>query len=102
MIDENWLIRFWRPAMAWQYLLVCLFDFMIAPILTGIFFYLTKGTYVPWVPITMSEGGFYHLSMAAIVGVSAWTRGQEKMKQLDMYGNTTTISSTSTTSTPVK
>lgn len=79
-MEESWIKQYWRPFMAYQYGAVCLFDFIIAPILTMIYFKVSGGTYVPWVPLTLRESGFYHMSMAAIVGVTAWTRGQEKLK----------------------
>lgn len=51
-----------------------------------------------WDPITLKEGGFYHLAMAAIIGVAAWTRGQEKITRI-MNGEE--IEKTNTTQTPV-
>jgi hypothetical protein len=79
----NWLYKYWRPAIAWQYFIVCLFDFIIFPALT---FATAKytGNYVAWDPLTLKESGFYHLSMAAIIGVAAWTRGQEKLKGMEL------------------
>jgi hypothetical protein len=77
--EDNWVKSYWRPAMGWQYLVVCLFDFFFAPILTGWYAWFAKIPYEAWKPITMGEGGFYHMAMAAIVGVVAWTRGQEKV-----------------------
>ena len=94
--DESWFLKYWRPAMAWQYTAVCLFDFMLAPILTGVYYAWAGGTYVPWVPITLKEGGFYHMSMMAIVGISAYTRGQEKITKM-MYGPDVTTPDTPTT-----
>jgi hypothetical protein len=82
---ERWIYVYWRPAIAWQYFVVCLFDFIIFPASS---FILTKytGTYVAWDPLTLKESGFYHLSMAAIIGVAAWTRGQEKIRMIDAFG----------------
>lgn len=68
--------------MAYQYLAVCLADFIMFPLLTMVFSYFTGATYVQWDPITLKESGFYHLSMGAIIGVAAWTRGQEKIRNL--------------------
>lgn len=79
--SEHWLKQYWRPLIAYQYLAVCIFDFIILPLLTFVLAGFT-GNYVPWQPITLKEGGFYHLSMASIIGVSAWTRGQEKITRL--------------------
>lgn len=70
--------------MAWVYMVICVFDFIIAPVLTGVFYIVTKGTYVPWEPLTLKEGGFFHITMGAVTGVSAWTRGQEKLKRIDV------------------
>lgn len=73
---ETWIKQYWRPAIAWQYFAVCLFDFIIFP--SAAMYFLNE----PWNPITLKEGGFYHLAMAAIIGVAAWTRGQEKIKRI--------------------
>lgn len=91
-MEENWLKTYWRPAVAWQYLAVCICDFIIFP---ALFMAITKQA---WEPITLKEGGFYHLSMAAIVGVAAWTRGQEKITRI-LEGNEIT-EKTTTTQTP--
>ena len=32
-----------------------------------------------WAPITLQGGGLFHVAMGAVLGVSAWSRGQEKM-----------------------
>lgn len=68
--------------MAYQYLVVCIFDFILFPLITMAYFYFTGGVYIPWFPLTLGESGFYHLAMGAVLGVSAWTRGQEKIKNL--------------------
>lgn len=80
---ENWFIRYWRPAMAWQYFAVCLFDFFLAPIMNGWYSWFAKVPYIPWKPISLAEGGYYHMTMLVILGVYAYTRGQEKVKQID-------------------
>jgi hypothetical protein len=80
--NDVWFKTYWRPAMAWQYLVVCVFDFLIAPMLTGWYSWAAKIPYEVWKPITMAEGGFYHMAMAAIVGISAWTRGREKISRI--------------------
>lgn len=84
--SESWIKQYWRPIMAYQYTAVCLFDFLIGPILTMVYFKLAGGEYVQWKPLTLQEGGFYHLSMAAVVGVAAWTRGREKITRLTSGG----------------
>ncbi len=92
MNEESWLKSYWRPAIAWQYFAVCIFDFIIFP---AAYMYFSQQQ---WDPITLKEGGFYHLAMAAIIGVAAWTRGQEKITRI-MNGEE--IEKTNTTQTPV-
>lgn len=70
--------------MAWQYLVVCLFDFLFAPMMTAWYCWFAKVPYEVWKPITLGDSGFYHMAMAAIVGISAWTRGQEKVARVDV------------------
>ena len=70
----------WRPIMAWSYMLVCVFDFMVGPIIFNTLQYLEEGTNISmWQSITLQGGGLYHLSMGAIVGVSAFGRTKEKL-----------------------
>jgi hypothetical protein len=92
MNEESWIKQYWRPAIAWQYLAVCIFDFIIFP---AAYMYFSQQQ---WDPITLKEGGFYHLAMAAIIGVAAWTRGQEKITKII---NGEEIEKTNTTQTPV-
>ena len=88
--EDSWIKHFWRPAMGWQYLVVCSCDFVVFPLLTMAYYYLTKTQYVPWEPMTLKLSGFYHLAMAAIIGTSAWTRGQEKIQRVIAEGDLST------------
>lgn len=74
----------WRPAIAWSYMVVCLFDFMVGPIIYNTLQYLEVGTNISmWQSITLQGGGLYHLSMGAIVGVSAFGRTKEKLARTE-------------------
>lgn len=75
-MEDSWIKQYWRPSIAWQYFAVCIFDFIIFPAAAMYF------TGQPWNPLTLKEGGFYHMAMAAIIGVAAWTRGQEKIQRI--------------------
>lgn len=85
--SEHWMKAYWRPAMGWLYMAICAFDFIIGPILSltmpavlaGIG--VTTVTYTPWESLTLSNGGLIHLAFGAILGVAAWTRGQEKLNK---------------------
>ncbi len=82
MNNENLYTR-WRPAVAWSYLAVCLFDFMIGPMFFNVLQYLDSDTSITmWQSITLQGGGIYHLSMGAIVGVSAFGRTKEKLASM--------------------
>jgi ABC-type spermidine/putrescine transport system permease subunit II len=96
----------WRPAMAWAYVSIVIFDFMIAPIIMMVFFgqaqapftmpagltaaeyvELVKAmpapTYHAWDPLTLKAGGFFHIAMGGVLGIGAWTRGVEKQKRVE-------------------
>ena len=76
---EDWLDRKWRPAMGWMYLVVCVTDFLIFPILHA-WLQVKFGTpTLEWNPLTLKGGGLFHVAMGAVLGVAAWSRGQEKI-----------------------
>jgi len=35
-----------------------------------------------WQPLTLGGGGLYHLAMGAVLGIAAWSRGQEKIANI--------------------
>jgi hypothetical protein len=81
---EDFMTNRWRPMMAISYMITCLFDFVAAPILWSIVQAIANGGVVAnqWNPITLQGAGLYHVAMGAILGVAAWTRGQEKVAAL--------------------
>jgi hypothetical protein len=83
--QEHWVKAYWRPAMGWLYMAICFMDFIGFPMLTIFLpiifkpFGLTM-PYQAWTSLTLSNGGLIHLAFGAILGVSAFTRGQEKIQ----------------------
>ncbi len=78
----------WRPAMGWAYVIICFFDFVIFPILWTLAQFKEKVIDLQqWVPITMSGAGMFHIAMGAVLGVAAWSRGQEKMAAANGLNN---------------
>lgn len=82
--NETWFKSYWRPAAAWVYMLICLMDFVIFPFLSMILPAFLKGfgiviEYNVWESLSLSSGGMIHFSFGAILGVAAWSRGQEKL-----------------------
>jgi hypothetical protein len=91
----------WRHIAAYVYMTICLFDFVAMPIfyevinpresdsrLVAIVQQLTPTTQVQalqilheertWKSLTLGQGGLFHMAFGAILGVAAFTRGQEK------------------------
>jgi hypothetical protein len=78
--SKNFMRDTWRPLAAVSYIIVCGFDFIIGPILFNMLQYYSHAQpFVMWQAITLQGGGLYHLSMGAIVGISAYGRTQEKI-----------------------
>ena len=77
---EDWTTRKWRPMMAWMYMCVCILDFTIFPILWSILQAYYDGQVTSqWDPLTLKGAGLFHMAMGAVLGVAAWSRGQEKL-----------------------
>jgi hypothetical protein len=78
--NEDWMNRKWRPAMGWTYMVICILDFAIFPILWSVLQAVGEGTVTSqWDPLTLKGAGLFHMAMGAILGIAAWTRGQEKI-----------------------
>jgi hypothetical protein len=88
--EEHWFVAYWRPAMAWAYLSICVFDFIVAPILVGLLSLATHQPYHGWVPLTLEGGGLFHLAMGTVTGVTAWSRGQEKITSISGFNSVPT------------
>jgi len=77
--EESWVSSKWRPCMGWLYMGTCAADFILFPILWALVQVMTKQSVTQWNPITLQGAGLYHVAMGAVLGVAAWSRGQEKM-----------------------
>ena len=101
--EESWMKSYWRPAMAFVYMAICIFDFIVMPVWVEkttvkpveaielarkmpekdqvvALQVLTKEQY--WNPITLKENGFIHIAFGFILGIAAWTRGQAQIAQI--------------------
>lgn len=80
---ESWIQKKWRPMMAVMYMCVCAADFILFPIMfTIVQFWETQAAndaFRQWGPLTLQGGGLFHMAMGAVLGITAWSRGQEKM-----------------------
>lgn len=97
--SDHPLQKYWRPAAAIVYLVICLFDFIIAPAWVG----MTEESLVDrinaikhldpnvqmifaakeskWEPLTLMGNGMFHLAFGAILTGAAVTRGFEKTER---------------------
>lgn len=95
---EDWMTKKWRPMMAIMYMICCLADFAIFPIMfTIVQFWETQAAndaFRQWVPITLQGGGLFHVAMGAVLGVTAFGRTQEKIAGATGGTPTPTLSST--------
>jgi len=78
--SSDWITTKWRPMMAVTYMIINIFDFIIGPIFYSLVqVYANAPTIEMWDPLTLGGGGLFHVAMGAVLGVAAFTRGQEKV-----------------------
>jgi hypothetical protein len=81
-----------------MYMCVCAADFIIFPIMfTIVQFWETQAAndaFRQWAPLTLQGGGLFHMAMGAVLGITAWSRGQEKMAGVASQPQPTTITTT--------
>jgi len=85
--EEHWVKAYWRPSMGWLYMAINLMDFIIFPIISMMLPLIYKAfgvqiAYTPWQSLSLSNGGLIHIAFGAILGVAAYTRGQEKLAKI--------------------
>ena len=78
--SEDWMVKKWRPAMGWCYMVICCLDMAIFPVMWSVAQLMTKTPLLQWNPLTLQGAGLFHLAMGAVLGISAWSRGQEKIQ----------------------
>jgi len=77
---EDWMNSKWRPMMGWMYMLVCVMDMVIFPILWSLLQSLNHGQVSSqWQPLTLQGAGLFHIAMGAVLGIAAFGRTQEKL-----------------------
>ena len=77
---EDWMNSKWRPMMGWMYMIVCITDFVLFPVLWSMVQAIHGGNVTSqWNPITLAGAGLFHLARGAVLGIAAFGRTQEKM-----------------------
>jgi hypothetical protein len=78
--DSNaWMQTLWRPMMGWMYMLICLADMMVFPVLWALWQGFNHVPITQWNPLTLQGAGLFHIAMGAVLGISAFGRTQEKL-----------------------
>jgi hypothetical protein len=71
--------------MGWMYMAVCMFDFMLAPVLWSVLQAVFHGGInTQWQPLTLQGAGLFHVAMGAVLGIAAYGRTQEKLNGVAM------------------
>jgi hypothetical protein len=76
---EDWMNSKWRPMMGWMYMVVCMFDMIVFPILWSLLQTMTSTPITQWNPLTLQGAGLFHIAMGAVLGIAAFGRTQEKL-----------------------
>jgi len=76
---EDWMNSKWRPMMGWMYMVVCMFDMIVFPILWSLLQTMTSTPITQWNPLTLQGAGLFHIAMGAVLGIAVWSRGKEKL-----------------------
>jgi hypothetical protein len=76
---EDWMNSKWRPMMGWMYMVVCMMDMVIFPILWSLLQTMTHSPITQWNPLTLQGAGLFHIAMGAVLGIAAFGRTQEKL-----------------------
>lgn len=77
---EDWMNSKWRPMMGWMYMVVCICDFVVFPVLWSLLHaVLHTANMVQWQPLTLQGAGLFHIAMGAVLGIAAFGRTQEKL-----------------------
>lgn len=103
---SNWFRENWRTLAFITYSTICIFDFIIMPVIYQVFnssvdpatlaqlaqqfkdpnvqqeFLRLYGTKAVWIPITMAAGGTFHMAFGGILTAAGWTRGNEKIAMI--------------------
>ena len=97
---EDWMNSKWRPMMGWMYMVVCMFDMILFPILWSLLQTVTHTPITQWNPLTLQGAGLFHIAMGAVLGIAAFGRTQEKMAGANNGGAQLPSSNFTAPSTP--
>lgn len=77
--NDNWMQTLWRPAMGWMYMVICMLDMAVFPVLWSLLQAMQHQPITQWNPLTLQGAGLFHIAMGAVLGIAAFGRTQEKL-----------------------
>lgn len=77
--DSNWMQNLWRPMMGWMYMIICMLDMAVFPVLWSLLQAVQHQQITQWNPLTLQGAGLFHIAMGAVLGIAAFGRTQEKL-----------------------
>ena len=78
--NTDWINTKYRPMMGWTYMLICVTDFIIFPILWSVLQAIQGGSVTSqWSPLSLQGAGLLHLAFGAILGITSFGRSKEKV-----------------------
>ena len=77
--DAGYIQNLWRPMMGWMYMLICLLDMAVFPVLWSLLQAVSHQQITQWNPLTLQGAGLFHIAMGAVLGIAAFGRTQEKL-----------------------
>lgn len=86
--QEDFMTAKWRPAMGWSYMIICVMDMVIFPVIWSLAQVLTKQPITQWNPLTLQGAGLFHMAMGAVLGIAAFGRTQEKVAKIETAAET--------------
>lgn len=87
--NNEWMQQLWRPMMGWMYMVICMLDMAIFPVLWSALQAYMHMPITQWNPLTLQGAGLFHIAMGAVLGISAFGRTQEKLAGTAVNPNTT-------------
>jgi hypothetical protein len=96
--SEDWINKKWRHKQWVGCMAVCIFDFILFPILWSVL--QTVSQVLPTIdhqPISLQGAGLFHIAMGAVLGIAVYGRTKEKLKvrRIKMLSNRSRKSSES-------
>jgi hypothetical protein len=77
--DAGYIQNLWRPMMGWMYMVICMLDMAVFPVLWSLLQAMMHQPITQWNPLTLQGAGLFHIAMGAVLGISAFGRTQEKL-----------------------